>query len=137
MAQKRERNAKRRGRGRPFTPGNNANPGGRPKLPDDVKAALRTTTLPLLERALELLDICRAKRDRKTEASLILGLLKKTVPDTSALELAGKDGGPIRVAQAEALKRIPTEKLAEWRALVATAEAEAEGRADVCTPPAP
>jgi len=24
-------------RGRPFAPGNNANPGGRPKLPDDVK----------------------------------------------------------------------------------------------------
>lgn len=37
VAQKREKTRSEKPRGRPFAPGNKANPGGRPKLPEDVK----------------------------------------------------------------------------------------------------
>jgi hypothetical protein len=34
---------------RPFQPGNNANPGGRPKIPDDVKAMARAATADAIQ----------------------------------------------------------------------------------------
>ena len=53
LAQNREKTAKR---GKPFEPGNNANPGGRPKLPPELKDALRSISPKAVEILTEIME---------------------------------------------------------------------------------
>lgn len=41
--------------GKPFAPGQSGNPGGRPRLPDDVKALARSYTRQAIETAAEIM----------------------------------------------------------------------------------
>lgn len=118
LAGKREETAKRkRGRGRPFGPNNTANPSGRPKLPDDLKAALVANSLPLYEKGLRLLDDAIAVGNFGAASTLLLGLLKKSVPDAATLlELTGKDGAPLAIGAAQ-LRAMSDDDLATVRAI--------------------
>jgi len=106
---------KAKSKGKPihrFQPGVSGNPAGRPKLPDDVREALKANTLPLLKRGYALLDLLRDQGDVKTEVTLLLGLLRKTVPDASHLMIEGVENGrpvALQVATTEALEALAKE----------------------------
>ena len=92
--------------------------GGRPHIPDDVKEALTAGTLPLLEKAHDLIKKAEKAKDYSTAARLVLGLLKKTVPDTQTLLVSTPDGGTLRL-DADALRRMSIEDLSALRGIVA------------------
>lgn len=60
-------------RGKPFQPGQSGNPGGRPKVPEEVKEALRASTLPAVNTLISLMnDEGTADKDRIKCAEVIL-----------------------------------------------------------------
>lgn len=82
--------------GRPFAKGKSGNPGGRPKIPDDVKAAARAHTMEAIQT---LVDVMRSKSitvasARVTAAQALLNRAWGTPVQTT--EITGKDGGPIQ-----------------------------------------
>lgn len=100
--------------------GNTANPGGRPKVPDEVREMLRVDRVELYEKAKRLARKCEKAGDFKTAAYLLLGLLKKSLPDTSTLELGGPNGGPIPMTNVD-LKRLSKADLEMLRGVLARA----------------
>lgn len=100
--------------------GNTANPGGRPKVPAEVRAMLRADRVELYEKAKRLARKCEKAGDFKTAAYLLLGLLKKSLPDTSTLEIGGPEGGPIALANID-LKRLSKEDLETLRGVLGRA----------------
>lgn len=118
--------------GKGFVPGQSGNPGGRKKLPDDLKAALAADSLPLYEKAKQLAAKAEKEGDLKTAATIVLGLLKKTVPDAQTLLVGDVDGKPLQVMRIDP----KTLTKAELDALIAVQRAQTErqsGRADVRT----
>ena len=99
MAENSEKTAKpkKRGRGRPFKKGQSGNAGGRPKLPEELKQALTADSLELYEKAKRLLDKAERKGALHIAAQLVLGLLKKTIPDAQTLLVGDANGDPLRL----------------------------------------
>lgn len=110
--------------GKGFVPGQSGNPGGRKKLPDDLKAALAADSLALYEKAKKLAAKAEKKGDLKTAATIVLGLLKKTIPDAQTLLVGDLDGKPLQVMRIDP----KTLTKAELDALIAVQRAQA-GRA--------
>jgi hypothetical protein len=95
-------------RGNRFKKGRSGNPGGRPKLPDDVKEYLRLNTSQMTIEALEALRMWAQSFDGKVAVPAALGLLKKTLPDgTIKIELTGAEGGPLESRQEVTLDDSP------------------------------
>ncbi|MBL8909861.1 MAG: hypothetical protein JNM17_04065 [Archangium sp.] len=101
MAENSEKTAKpepkKRGRGRPFPKGKSGNAGGRPKLPEELKQALTADSLELYEKAKKLLDKATRKGSLQVAAQLVLGLLKKTIPDAQTLLVGDANGDPLKI----------------------------------------
>lgn len=72
MAEKSEKNARKRGTGRPFVKGQVANPGGRPKIPEDIKQAFKDLTPKAIETLQKILDDDNAKYADKIKAAEII-----------------------------------------------------------------
>lgn len=113
--------------GKGFTPGQSGNPGGRKKLPDDLKAALAADSLALYKKAKQLAEKAEQEGDLKTAGSIVLGLLKKTIPDAQTLLVGDVDGKPLRLLRVDP-KTLTKEQL---EALIAVQRAR--GSADVRT----
>lgn len=107
-----ERNGKTTGgiTGKGFLPGQSGNPGGMKKMPEDLKAALAADSLDLYRKAKELIDTALVAGDLKVAASLLLGLLKKTIPDAQTLLITGPEGGPVQVTRLDP-KRMTREQI--------------------------
>lgn len=93
-----------------FKPGQSGNPGGRPKMDPDLKRALAADSLPTYQEAWALYEMAKKDGNLKVASTLILGLLKKMVPDTSELLVAAPDGGPVRVLSIDP-KKLTTAQL--------------------------
>ncbi len=106
-----ENSGKTAKRGKPFKPGESGNPGGRPKLPSELKEALAADTLVLYEKAKDLAEKAEAMGDLKTAGSIVLGLLKKTMPDAQTLLVGDPDGKPLRTLVIDP-KRLSKDELA-------------------------
>lgn len=90
--------------GKGFKPGQSGNPGGMKKLPEDLKAALSADSLVLYEQAKALIAKAISKGQLSVAATLLLGLLKKTIPDAQTLLVSGPDGGPLQVMRLDPKK---------------------------------
>lgn len=101
-----------------FKKGVAQNPGGRPALSPDVKETLRARTPEAIE---ELWKICTKALDPKVRLAALTVWLSKTVPNLSAVEMSGPEGGPVPVAVSadETLQRLAR--------IVAEAKAKALG----------
>jgi hypothetical protein len=66
----------------------------RPMHQDDVRLKIKTTQL--IKRLED--HVLNGVKMEKTQVSAAMGLLKKTLPDLSAVEMTGKDGGPIETS---------------------------------------
>lgn len=78
-----------------FKKGKSGNPGGRPKLPEDVKAALEMASVQAVVQGVALMTA------KKTPASVAADLSKYFIDRRwgkvpQAVELSGKDGNPIQ-----------------------------------------
>ena len=107
--------------GRGFAPGQSGNPNGRPPLSPEVREALRADTLPRYERLKKLSAAAQEMGDLKTAAHIELQLLKKQIPDLSAVELTGADGGPVAISTRIDTSKLTTEELKSLREMVAKA----------------
>ncbi len=73
MAANSEKSTKKGGPGRPFQPGQSGNPSGRPKVPEEVKAAFREHTQQALDTLVSIIESESAKdADRIRAAEVIL-----------------------------------------------------------------
>lgn len=101
----------RRDQGR-FPPGASGNAGGRPKLDPEVRELLSApNTVARVKRLEELSAKAEAAGDLRTAAHIELALLKKTLPDLSAMELTGDDGAPLSGPTPIDLKRCSPDEL--------------------------
>lgn len=112
----------KRGKGRPFKKGETGNPGGRPKVSPEQRAA-RLDAQAILDAhtpdaAWTLVDMLKSAepKDRREAANSILD--RASLTGTSRLQLTGADGGPIQ----HDLKRFTDRQLRVLNALVAIAE---------------
>lgn len=105
--------------GKPWAPGQSGNPRGRAALPPEVRDALKADTLVRYERLKKLSKDAEESGDLKTAATIELALLKKQIPDLSAVEITGQDGGPLQLHQTIDLRKLSE---AELRALKAMQE---------------
>lgn len=103
--------------GKGFMPGQSGNPRG-DKVPAEVRAALKADTLPRYERLKQLSLEAERNGDLKTAATIELALLKKQIPDLSAVEVTGAEGGPVQMEQINP-RRLSAEDLAKLREMVA------------------
>ena len=87
-----------------WKPGESGHPAGRPPLPKEVRDALKADTLPRYLRLMKLSLDAEANGDLKTAAHIELALLKKQIPDLSAVEVTGEGGGPLQVAAVDVRK---------------------------------
>lgn len=80
----------------PFKKGQSGNPGGRPKEAPEVKELARSHTARAIERLAYWLDSDNAK----ASVAAALALLDRAWGrPTQAVEMTGKDGGPIATAE--------------------------------------
>lgn len=107
-----ERNGKATGgvTGKGFMPGQSGNPGGMKKMPEDLKAALAADSLALYEKAKALYEKALRKGSLQVAATLIIALLKKTIPDAQTLLISGPEGGPVQVTRLDP-KKLTREQL--------------------------
>lgn len=92
------RKTAKRPRGRPFKPGESGNPGGRPKLPEEVRTELELVRGPLTLKAIATLARNMDSPDGMVSNVAAREWLKKTLPDGAVklqLEVSGPDGGPV------------------------------------------
>jgi hypothetical protein len=82
--------------GKPFQKGKSGNPGGRPKIPDDVKEAARALTPVAIATLQEVCTDPDAPASARVTAAEAL-LNRAWGKPSQAVELSGKDGGAIDV----------------------------------------
>jgi hypothetical protein len=92
-----EKGAKKaRGRGRPIQKGQVLNPGGRPKIPEDVKEACRAASIEAVEILLSLMRSEDTNAgERIKAATTILNRAWGTPPQS--MEITGKEGEPLGI----------------------------------------
>jgi hypothetical protein len=79
-----------------FGPGNNANPGGRPKVAAEVRALAQEYSREAID---VLVDLMRHSADEKTRKAAADSLLDRGIGKPSQLvEHAGEDGAPLGIA---------------------------------------
>lgn len=107
-----ERNGKATGgiTGKGFMPGVSGNPGGMKKMPEDLKATLAADSLELYLKAKQLVDTALKEGNLKVAATLLIALLKKTIPDAQTLLISGPEGGPVQVTRLDP-KRMTKEQI--------------------------
>lgn len=76
----------------PFAPGNRLNPGGRPKVPPEVKALLKQHGPEAVKRIVELM----ASGDEKVALAAANSIADRAY-GKAAQPVIGEDGGPIQV----------------------------------------
>jgi len=102
--------------------GSTANPGGRPKLDAEARALIVEMAGPLTVKAIQTLERNMDSVDGFVSNAAARTWLSKTLPDAAiAIELSGKDGGPIR--HRIDFTKLPVEKRKELLALVVAARA--------------
>ena len=89
-----------RGKGRPFKPGQSGNPGGRPKRDPEVRALCEKFTPDAIETLAEIMPDKDSQPSARVSAAM--AILKKTLPDLSAVEHTGDTIQPSRVPSGEA-----------------------------------
>lgn len=77
-----------------FAKGQSGNPGGRPKVPPEVKELLESKTLYALQRLVELLD----SPDEKVRMAAAVAILDRRLgkPSQSVVHSGDEDAPPIR-----------------------------------------
>jgi hypothetical protein len=111
---------RRRGKGRPFVPGQSGNASGRPKLPPDVKAWLTENKGRLTVKALERLEAWIDSGDEKASPAMIRVWLSKVIPDAAiAIELSGPDGQPVSTLD---YSKLSVEQLRQLKVILASAD---------------
>jgi hypothetical protein len=98
-----------------FQPGQSGNPGGRPKLPKELRDAIDAHSLPAIQTLAEIMKdtgATKAARVRAAEA-----LLRKVVPDLSSVDMTAE----IETTRHVISDRLPTEE--EWEAERCTLDA--------------
>lgn len=96
--QNKQKNGKRKANRGSIKPGETRNPGGRPKLPAEVKAELELIRGPLTLKAIRTLERNMDSADGMVSNVAAREWLKKTLPDgavTLQLEVSGPEGGPV------------------------------------------
>ena len=89
MAQNGEKKA--RGRGRPIQKGQVLNPGGRPKIPDDVKEAARAACPRAIQVLISIMENEDANQGERIKAAVAL-LNRAYGTPMQSVEVSGKDG---------------------------------------------
>jgi hypothetical protein len=112
-------NVSRQPRGRPFIRGQSGNPGGRPKRPKtiearrviaDMKAAARELTQQAIDTLAAIMNDPKAPAAARVSAATAI-LDRGHGKPTQAVEMSGRDGGPIETADVSA-REIILERLA-------------------------
>lgn len=106
LAQNSQKTRRGRGKGKPFVAGGDEriNAGGRPKLPEEVRAELEVMRGPLTLKAIRTLERNMDSADGMVSNVAAREWLKKTLPDGAVamkLEITGADGGPIQTKVVE------------------------------------
>jgi len=96
LAENSKKTAKR-GKGKPFAPGKSANPGGRPKIPEEVRDAARALSLEAIKILAGVMRGAKTRPGDKIRAAETL-LNRAWGTPASSVEITGKDGQPIEVA---------------------------------------
>jgi len=99
----------------PFTKGQSGNPGGRPKVEGDIRAAAQDMGPAALKR---LEDWMMSDNPRASVAACTVILDRAYGKTAQAVEVSGKDGGPVEVADG----RARLAKLVEQHVAAAAAE---------------
>ena len=81
-------------RGKPFPPGNNANPGGRPKLPDDI-VHVRELARQYTDQAIETLAEVMATGSPNAKVSAANSLMDRGWGKAEQ-PITGADGGAVK-----------------------------------------
>lgn len=105
-----------------FKPGHPGGP-GRPPMDPELKAVLAANTLPLYRRAEALAEKAEDAGDLRTASTVILALLKKSLPDATELVISMPEGLNVRSITIDPRKLKP-EQLAALMALQVTAKGE-------------
>lgn len=86
-----------------FAKGQSGNPGGRPKVPPEVKELLESKTLYALQRLVELLD----SPDEKVRMAAAVAILDRRLgkPSQSVVH-SGDEDNPVRTLQEISLRAI-------------------------------
>ena len=92
MAQNGEKKA--RGRGRPIQKGQVLNPGGRPKIPEDVKEACRAASIEAVDILLALMRSKDTNPGERIKAATTI-LNRAWGTPVQAVEVSGKEGEPL------------------------------------------
>lgn len=98
--------------GKGFMPGKSGNPLGRAAIGAEMRATLQADTPARYERLKKLSAALEEQGDLKGASTIELALFKKQVPDLSAIEITGEDGGPIKTESIDVRKLSPADLLA-------------------------
>jgi hypothetical protein len=93
-----EPRGKRKPRGKPFEKGNRANPGGRPKIPAEVREVARGYTLQALERLAELMDQNDSPAVAVSAAQALLDRAWGKAPQNISAEDEDGNAGKLQIA---------------------------------------
>lgn len=76
---------------RPWKPGQSGNPNGRPKVPEDVKAALKKNTLRAVQRLVELME----SQDERVAILACNSILDRSLGKAqAAVDVDGEEDAP-------------------------------------------
>lgn len=122
-------------RGRPFPKGKSGNPGGRPKELAEVKDLARGHTVLAIRTLAEIAKGARSAVARIMAAEALLN--RAWGKPTLAVELTGKDGGPIRTEDARPdLSRLTDDQVEALESLLSAAADVGGGQGGEGSPPA-
>ncbi|MFA5165429.1 MAG: hypothetical protein WC481_07695 [Candidatus Omnitrophota bacterium] len=96
MAQNGEIKAKRRGPGRPIKKGEVLNPGGRPKIPEDVREMCRAASSRAIQELLHVFEDEQARPGDKIRAAEAL-LNRAWGTPTQSMELSSAEGKALEI----------------------------------------
>ena len=84
---------RRRGKGRPFPPGQSGNPGGRKRVPPGLTEAFQASSWDAYQK---LVDIMQSAKDPRVQAMCAIAILDRGLGRPTQ-PISGDDGGPVVV----------------------------------------